>query len=184
MILDNLIAQGKAQPMLVVMPLGYGIPGFAERKTTTAFTDKPLVRKNYQLFRNGLFQEVMPYVEKHYRVDGKRALAGLSMGGMETLFIGLNAPEKFQEIGAFSSGGFFDKPEETFPHLDADRVNKLVPFYLSCGVDDGLIQPNRELGAWLKEKGVKPLEVETPGRHAWMVWRRNLIDFASAIFKR
>src|SRR5581483_11628298 len=106
-ILDNLIAQGKARPMLMVMPLGYGAPeiltlGFA------AFRDRSLIEKNFDRFREALLTEVIPQVEESYRVltDRKsRAIAGLSMGGAESLYTGLNNLNRFAWVGAFSSGG-------------------------------------------------------------------------------
>ena len=182
-VLDNLISQGRAKPMIVVMTLGYGVANFASHAEADPFNDKARVKQSYERYREGLFDEVMPYVEAHYRVNGQRAIAGLSMGGMETLFVGLNAAERFQAIGAFSSGGYFDVPEAVFSTLSVNRVNQTRPFYLACGVDDWLIDQNREIARWLKAQGVQVELLETPGRHTWMVWRRNLIEFASAIFK-
>src|SRR5262249_29131930 len=106
-ILDNLIAQRKAKPMLVVMPLGYGAPAIAPR-TGPALRDPNLGQRNYDRFRNALLTEVLPEVEKTYRVAtdrSSRAIAGLSMGGAESLFVGLNALDRFAWVGAFSSGG-------------------------------------------------------------------------------
>src|SRR5437868_5689923 len=103
-IIDNLIAQGKAKPMILVMPLGYGAPeivsyGFG------AFRDRDLVHRNFQQFSEALLGEVVPRVEKAYRVStdrNSRAIAGLSMGGAESLYTGLNALDQFAWIGAFS----------------------------------------------------------------------------------
>ena len=105
-ILDNLIAQGKAKPMLVVMPLGYGAPEIVQ--PGAGLRDPNLRQRNYDKFRDALLGEVIPQVEKQYRVSkdrNARAIAGLSMGGAESLFVGLNAVDKFAWIGAFSSGG-------------------------------------------------------------------------------
>ncbi len=104
-ILDNLIAQGKAKPMIVVMTLGYGTPEIVSRNRQG--NNRALSGKNYELFRDSLFSEVMPQVEKEYRVRAdrlSRAITGLSMGGGESEFIGLNALDRFAWIGAFSAG--------------------------------------------------------------------------------
>src|SRR5262249_50441704 len=95
-ILDNLILQGKAKPMLVVMPLGYGAPEIVSRGVGS-FRDADLRRRNYDRFRDALFTEVMPEVERTYRAAkdrSARAIAGLSMGGAESLYTGLNALDR------------------------------------------------------------------------------------------
>src|ERR1700746_340763 len=104
-ILDNLIAQGKAKPMLIVMPLGYGEPKILE-PNSGAFRDRALTDRNFDKFREALLTEVIPRVESEYRVDknrNARAIAGLSMCGSASLFTGLNTLDKFAWIGAFSS---------------------------------------------------------------------------------
>ncbi len=105
-ILDNLIAQGKAKAMVMVMPLGYGAPEIVV-PGPRAFAPE-LRKKNYDRFIQALFTEVMPQVEAAYRVSkdrNSRAIAGLSMGGAESLLTGLNNLDKFAWVGAFSSGG-------------------------------------------------------------------------------
>lgn len=185
-ILDNLIAQGKAKPMIVVMTLGYGIPGFAS-PNGSGFNQPGRVRENYTKFTAALLKEVIPAVESTYRASAKRedrAIAGLSMGGAESLFTGLGNLDTFSAVGAFSSGGLpANKPEELFPNLDPKKVNTLKHFFMACGTDDGLIGFQRGFTGWLKEKGVKVQTKETPGGHVWMLWRRNLAEFASMIFK-
>lgn len=185
-IMDNLIAQGKTKPMLIVMTLGYGVPNFATPQQG-GFRDADIVRHNYERFRDALLQEVIPAVESEYRVKpGKanRAIAGLSMGGAETLFVGLNNLDKFSYVGAFSSGGLRDSLDQSFPGFDAAKANReLKLLWVSCGTDDGLIRFNRDLVTWLKGKGAHVQQVETPGRHAWMVWRRNLIGFSQELFR-
>src|SRR5689334_19823810 len=116
-ILDNLIAQGKAKPMLIVMPLGYGAPEIVSRGGPT-LRDASARDRNYSRFRDALFTEVIPQVEKSYRVSkdrNARAIAGLSMGGAESLYTGLNAVDRFAWIGAFSSGGLSEDFDATFP---------------------------------------------------------------------
>ena len=185
-ILDNLIAQGKVQPMLVVMPLGYGVPNFAG-PNSSGFSDRNRVRQNYEKFREGLLTEVIPQVESSYRVSKNRkdrAIAGLSMGGAETLFVGLNNLDKFSYVGAFSSGGLSEDFPDIFPGLTGKKVNSaLKELYVACGTEDGLITFNRKLVIWLKTQDVKVDQVETPGRHTWMVWRRDLVEFTQRLFK-
>ena len=94
------------------------------------------------------------------------------MGGAESLLTGLNAPDTFAWIGAFSSGGIPDDFASDFPGLDANANQQLRLLWIACGTEDGLITPNRNLRTWLKSKGVKTTEIETPGAHTWMVWRR------------
>lgn len=185
-ILDNLIAAGKAKPMVIVMPLGYGVPGFAS-PGSRAFGDRSLVRRNYENYRDALFNEIMPAVAKEYRVSTARtdtAIAGLSMGGAESLFIGLNNLDRFAWIGSFSAGGLGDDFGSEFPGLSGARANKsLKMLYVACGTSDGLIAFNRHLVEWLNSKKIDNSAIETPGRHAWMVWRRNLMAVAERLFK-
>jgi enterochelin esterase-like enzyme len=128
----------------------------------------------------------MPQVETEYRVTkdrNSRAIAGLSMGGSESLLTGLNHLDKFSWIGAFSSGGIPDSFDKDFPSLDAKANQQLHLLWMACGTEDRLITINRNLREWLKAKGVKVTEIETPGMHTWMVWRRNLAEFAPLLFR-
>lgn len=184
-ILDNLIAQGKAKPMLVVMPLGYGAPEVVSRSGPPVH-DPALWRKNLNQFRDALFAEVIPQVEKSYRAAkdrNARAIAGLSMGGAESLYTGLNALDQFAWIGAFSSGGLSSDFGGAFPNLHAKGDAPLRLLWIACGADDQLIGVNRKLHEWLTAKGVQHTNVETPGAHTWMVWRRNLASFAPLLFQ-
>ena len=183
-ILDNLIAQGKAKPMIVVMPLGYGTMDFL-RLAWDAWNHTELRDANFRKFTDALLTEVMPRVEGEYRVTkdrNARAIAGLSMGGSESLLTGLNHLDKFSWIGAFSSGGIPDDFEKDFPSLDAKANQQLHLLWIACGTEDHLIAVNRNLREWLKTKGVNHADIETPGMHTWMVWRRNLAEFAQLIF--
>lgn len=183
-ILDNLIAAGKARPMLVVMTLGYGAPEFVSRGFG-AFRDLALRQRNYDRYRDALFTEVMPFIEGNYKVGADRearAIAGLSMGGAESLYVGLNALDRFAWVGAFSSGGVPEDFDATFPGLDAKANEKLRLLWIACGTDDRLIDLNRKLHGWLDAKGVKHTMVETSGAHTWMVWRRNLATLMPLLF--
>ena len=183
-ILDNLIARGKATPMLVVMPLGYGAPEIVSRINPPR-RDPNVRRRNFVKFHEALLTEMMPQVEKDYRVSkdrNSRAIAGLSMGGAESLYTGLNALDRFSWIGAFSSGGLADDFDKEFPGLDAKANARLHLLWIACGTEDQLIVNNRKFRGWLKTKGVEHTGVETQGAHTWMVWRRYLADFAPLLF--
>lgn len=184
-ILDNLIAEGKAKPMLVVMPLGYGAPEVVSR-SAPGFRDASVRDRNYNRFRDALLSEVIPEVERSYRVSSdraNRAITGLSMGGAESLFVGLNALDKFAWIGSFSGGGITNDFDATFPALNSGANTRIKLLWIACGTEDGLIQTNRKLKDWLKTKGVEHTSVETPGAHTWMVWRRNLAAFTPLLFR-
>ena len=184
-ILDNVIAQGKAKPMIVVMPLGYGAPeilklGFG------GFRNNELRDRNSAKFREALLTEVLPQVEANYAVAKdreSRAIAGLSMGGAESLLTGLNSLNQFAWIGAFSSGGLPEEFDKDFPALDSQADQQLHLLWIACGTDDRLIDLHRKLRAWLASKGVRHVDIETPGAHTWMVWRRNLASFTSLLFR-
>ena len=112
-ILDNLIAEGKAVPMIVVMPLGYGAPEILARTPVfgAAFRDADLRQRNLEKFRDSLFQEVIPAVQRDYHVHDdrqSRAIAGLSMGGGESLQVGLNHLNRFAWVGPFSGAAGYD----------------------------------------------------------------------------
>ena len=183
-ILDNLIAQGKAKPMLIVMPLGYGAPEILQGGGG-AWNQPKLRRKNSEKFRDVLLQEVVPMVESNYRVKSdreSRAIAGLSMGGAETLLVGLNNLDRFAYLGAFSSGGASHEYGKAYPGLDANAGAKLKLLWMSCGKDDHLLEADEKLRDWLAGKGIHVEWVETPGAHWWPVWRRNLSDFLPQLF--
>jgi enterochelin esterase-like enzyme len=184
-ILDNLIAQGKAKPMLVVMPLGYGAPEVLQ-PNSGVFRDRSLTDRNFDKFREALITEVIPRVETEYSVikdRNSRAIAGLSMGGSESLLTGLNNLDKFGWIGAFSSGGITEEFDEEFPAVNSKSTENLHLLWIACGTDDRLIDINRKVRAWLASKNIKHVDIETPGYHTWMVWRRNLTEFSSLLFR-
>jgi enterochelin esterase family protein len=184
-ILDNLIAQGKAKPMIVVMPLGYGAPEVLA-PNSGVFRDRAITQRNFDKFREALLAEVMPRVEAAYLVAkdrNSRAIAGLSMGGAESLLTGLNTLDKFAWIGAFSSGGISEEFDKEFPALDSKSAQQLRLLWIACGTDDHLIEINRKLRAWLASKGIPHADIETPGLHTWLVWRRNLTEFSSLLFR-
>jgi enterochelin esterase family protein len=184
-ILDNLIARGQAKPMVVVMPLGYGndevlAAGWSKARTPQVKHDSD--RK----FGDALLNEVMPQAEKAYRVSPDRAahaIAGLSMGGRQSLVIGLNALDRFAWISAFSSGEVDSAFASIYPAVGVNTNARLRLLWISCGRDDGLLQFNQNLADWLDAQGVRHTWVVTPGAHSWLVWRRNLATLVPLLFQ-
>jgi enterochelin esterase-like enzyme len=183
-ILDNLLAQGKIKPMVVVMPLGYGDMSFVENGFDI-WRDPVPVEHNTQLFMRMLTEEIMPFVESGYHISrdrGGRAIAGLSMGGLESLDTGLHNTDKFAWIGGFSSAVHNLDYEHQLAALDAKTAD-LKLLWIACGTEDGLIDANRKFIDFLKAKGMPVTQVETPGLHVSLVWRDNLIHFAPLLFQ-
>ena len=195
-ILDNLIEQGKAVPMLVVMPNGNPNQYAA---STLQIPVKQDVRQYASGFDNysSLVADILPYVESHYNVIKNRtgrAVAGLSMGGGQSFYIGLRNIDVFSNIGIFSSGllggsgagqAAFD-PEAQMPGLISNpaKYNKLDLFYISCGEQDNRIGGTKEFVDQLNALGYKNVFYETyPGGHEWKVWRRNLSAFVQKVFQ-
>ncbi len=187
-ILDNLIAEGKALPMIVVMPQGHALQGAGVG---------PLVRipgetgMFSERFPKDLLGDVIPLVERNYRVIADadhRAIAGLSMGGGQALSIGLENLDLFHWILGFSSavGGAFLNMERTLEKFLADPPaanRKLKLLWVSCGKQDFLYKSNREFAETLKSRGIKLTYKETEGTHVWSVWRHNLYETAQMLFK-
>jgi enterochelin esterase-like enzyme len=184
LIFDNLLAQGKIKPMVVVMPLGYGDMSFIHQ--FHVWEDPAAIDRNTDLFTKALLSEVLPRVEADYHVskdrDG-RAITGLSMGGLESLEIGLSHPDLFAWVGGFSSAVHNLEYTEKLASLDPKTAN-LHLLWVSCGTEDSLIDPNRKFVDFLKSKNMPVQQVETPGYHTWMVWRDNLIHFAPLLFQQ
>lgn len=182
LILDNLLAKGEIKPMTVVMPLGYGVS--IDTLRTGIPRDMNIWKSNATKFGETLLTEVLPMAEKNYNIEknrDKRAITGLSMGGAEALLVGLNHLDQFAYVGAFSAGGGGNNPAETFPNLSEKDNDRLKLLWMACGTEDRLIEGNRKLAAWLKEKNVRHVWVETPGAHTWLVWRRYLTDFTKQL---
>jgi enterochelin esterase-like enzyme len=183
LILDNLIAEKKAKPMLVVMADGnFGTGGLA------GFNENVL-----RIFENELKQSIIPFVEKNYRAetDAKnRALAGLSMGGLQTLYAGIKNTNMFSYLGVFSSGWFANRPELANPQYDFMKANaaiinnNLKSFWVSMGGKEDIAYNNcKIMMAKFDELGIKYTYSEYPGGHTWPVWRNNLYNFSQILFK-
>lgn len=182
-ILDHLIDEGKAKPMIVVMPTGYG---GAEILEPNAYWNDALRARNFERFKESIFSEVMPRVARDFNVLTNRdstALAGLSMGAAQSAIIGLNNLDRFGWIGMFSSGGLRENFSQEFPDLNSSVNSRLHLLWVSCGKDDGLLSINQGFNKWLMAEDIRHTYVETPGSHTWMVWRRNLAAFAPLLFR-
>ena len=183
LILDNLIAENKAKPMLVVMMDGNvgsgGLAGFGEQSLRT--------------FENELKQSVVSFVEKNYRAEPNaknRALAGLSLGGLQTLYAGIKNTPMFSYLGVFSSGWFANQPALTDPQYAfmknnvLEINNNLKSLWVSMGGKEDIAYNNCKIMlAKFDEMGIKYTYSEYPGGHAWPVWRNNLYNFAQVLFK-
>jgi enterochelin esterase-like enzyme len=184
LILDNLIAEGKAQPMVVVMPLGYGDLHYVT--TVEARRDPKAVAEHYRRFQQALLTEVLPQVEATYHVARDRehrAIAGLSMGGQESLTIGLTNPDKFAWVLGLSAASAGLPGDPALAGI-TPATAKLKLLWVSCGTEDALSEPNRKLVEWLKGKDMPVKWVQTPGVHSWIVWQDNLAHFAPLLFQK
>ncbi len=181
-IFDRLIANGK-RPFIAVMPLGYGLSMKELRAGQVRIGDG--FRRNTQGFEKSLLTEVLPRVSRTYKVSNKpneRAIAGLSMGGGETLYTGLRHLDQFAWIGAMSSAPqLMGNVEETLAALSEKDNSRIRLLWIAIGKDDFLLKQNRDLTAWLKSRNIRHTYEETEGAHTWLVWRRYLTTFLNAV---
>jgi enterochelin esterase family protein len=171
--------------MVVVMPLGYGDMSLVENDFGIGRDPVP-VEHNTQLFMSMLTGEIMPMAESAYHISRDREgrpITGLSMGGLEAIDTGLHHTDKFAWIGGFSPAVHNLDYEHQLATLDPKTAN-LKLHWIACGTEDGLIEANRKLIAFLKAKGILVTQVETPGLHVSLVWRDNLIHFAPLLFQK
>jgi len=181
-IVDNLIAQHKAVPMIVVMPNG-------DTDGTWGGGSSP---EGIALLGQELLHDIVPLIEKTYRVaPGRenRAITGLSMGGGQAFTIGLKHLDQFAWVGEFSSGLVSDTEFRLDRHLPGfldypDEVNqKLKLLFLSCGTEDPRFPGQLDLLDVLKQHQIKYVWFPTPGVHEWKVWRHALAEFARRVFQ-
>lgn len=180
-IADNLIADGKAKPMIIVMTDGH-VP--VERDEDEERGDYR-VRTN-RAFESEMMDTVIPFVNEHYRVlpgSANRAITGLSMGGGQSLGVGLNNLDTFDWIGGFSSSTRSTEPVLEKLNADADSANqKIKLLWIAIGKDDFLLEQNHALIQTLKDAGIDHEYRETEGAHRWSVWRRYLADVMPRFF--
>jgi enterochelin esterase-like enzyme len=189
-ILDNLIADRKAAPMIVVMPNGHidQTPPAIGRAPDTA--GPPPLRGEFMDFPNEFSTDILPYVESHYRTLNDRphrAIAGLSMGGTQTLNIAFANLDRFSAIGVFSSGilgGNVADWEKSHAALDDAKLKKgLSTVWFSTGSQDFLLANSKSTVEMLKRHGFNVLFHESNGAHSWINWRNYLHEFAPLLFQ-
>jgi enterochelin esterase-like enzyme len=179
-ILNNLINAGEAKPMIAVMPNVRAmnpdsVPGnqFGEASVNA-----------FHNFINDLKNDLMPFIEKEYKVSNERngrAIAGLSMGGMESLHIGVRMPETFGYIGAFSAAPGLPLTDAQMTLPDAYKDNTFI--MICCALDDGLLSFSENYNKSLTDNGVKTTYYTLKtGGHSFTVWKNGLYNFAKRIF--
>jgi enterochelin esterase family protein len=185
-ILDNLLAANKAKPMIVVMPNG-SMP----MNLTPGSNMNQAMSDMRTRFSNELLNDVMPTVEKTYRTltnRENRAIAGLSMGGFQTLDVTLSHPELFNYVGVFSSGFFgntIDEADTKYAKaLQDPSFNKSKKvFWIEIGKDDFVMDANKKTIALLDKHKIKYQYKETDGGHTWVNWRQYLHEYAPLLFQ-
>lgn len=195
-IMDNLIAAGKAEPMLVVMPNGNPSQHAAQTLMIPEKTIKTKYNSNFDNYTS-LTSDIIPFIEKNYNVIADRehrSVAGLSMGGGQSFYIAFRNVDLFSSVGIFSSGligssaigGAPFNAEEQIPGMLSKPAafNLFDVIYLSCGDQDGRIDGMKDFNDTLRSKGYNGVVWETfEGEHEWKVWRRSLSSYVQKIFK-
>ncbi len=178
-ILDNLIADGRSAPMVIVIPFGYAYPWDFGASGA----------KQQEDFLADLQTELIPFVEANYRVAGDRehrALAGLSRGGSQTLTIGLRHLDLFSRLGVYSASGGSD-PAARFADVAANaaQVNeRLDLFWIGMGTEDGGYENAKKLSQFLTDSSIEHTFREIPGAHTWIVWRKFLNEMAPLLWPK
>jgi enterochelin esterase-like enzyme len=175
-ILDNLYAEKKLVPMIVVMPNGFAAP--RDPQSTLNPSNLPAMEEH-------LLKDIIPFIEAHYQVRAgreHRAMAGLSMGGAQTLHIGLKHPDQFAWLGGFSAS-----PRLTLANFklmtNPEAAKKFRLLWISCGDKDRLLDLNRSFHTALDEMKVPHLWQIGSGAHEWPVWKNDLYVFAQMLFR-
>ncbi len=181
-IMDNLYAQKKAEPMIIVMPNGRALPN-----------DKPEgniygaeMQQGFANFEKDLIVDLIPFIEGKYSTytdKNHRAIAGLSMGGGQSLNFGLGNLDKFAYVGGFSSAPNTKAPEQLIPDVAKTKAeNKLL--WMVCGSNDGLMYNSSRLKAFCDKNGVPCTLINYPeGQHDFVVWKYGLYNYSQLIFK-
>ncbi len=180
-ILDNLYANGKIEPMIVVLPNGRAMKD--DRATGNIFDSAKV--QAFATFEKDLLNDLIPFIEKNYpalKNRENRAIAGLSMGGGQTLNFGLGNLDKFAWVGGFSSAPNTKLPQELVP--DAEKAKQLLKLlFISCGDADGLMLYSKRTSEYLTKNNVPHIFYVEPGGHDFKVWRNDLYIFSQLLFK-
>ncbi|MFA9193497.1 alpha/beta hydrolase-fold protein [Flavobacterium sp. FBOR7N2.3] len=180
-ILDNLFAEGKIKPMIVVLPNGRAIKD--DRATGNIMAPDKV--QGFATFERDLLDDLIPFIEKTYPTltdRENRAIAGLSMGGGQSLNFGLGNLDKFAWVGGFSSAPNTKMPEVLVPNPEETK-KKLKLLWISCGDKDGLITYGKRLHDYLLEKNVPHVYYLEPGGHDFKVWKNGLYMLSQFLFK-
>lgn len=181
-IMDNLYAANKAVPMIIVMPNGRALKD--DRAQGNIYG--PEMVKGFEIFERDLIDDLIPYIQSNYSTytdREHRAIAGLSMGGGQSLNFGLGNMDVFAYVGGFSSAPNTKQPEQLIPDVEKTKQeNKLL--WMVCGNKDGLMFNSSRLKAFCDKNGVPCTLIEYPeGYHDFVVWKYGLYNFTQLIFK-
>lgn len=179
-IMDNLYAQKQAEPMIIVMPNGRAL------KDDSATGNVYAKANGFAIFERDLIDDLIPFIQSKYNTytdKEHRAIAGLSMGGGQSLNFGLGNMDLFAYVGGFSSAPNTKQPQELIPDVaKTKQENKLL--WMVCGGQDGLMNNSSRLKAFCDKNGVPCTLIEYPGEgHNFVVWKYGLYNFAQLIFK-
>ena len=195
-IMDNLIAEGKAKPAIVVMPNGNASKQAAPSETFENLDYKPVMTNMLPAYKNGAYEEsfgeIIKYIDAAFRTipdKEHRAVAGLSMGGFHSLYIALTYPTSFDYVGLFSAGlpsdfnalngDLYDKTDDKLMRLKSEGYKR---FWIACGKDDFLYQANRSFCKHLDSIGFEYVYHESERGHLWANWRQYLLLFVPMLF--
>jgi enterochelin esterase-like enzyme len=180
-ILDNLYADNRLEPMIVVMPNGRAMED--DRNVGNPFDSERI--QAFSDFEQDLLNDLIPFIEENYPVYNdreNRALAGLSMGGGQSLNFGLGNIDHFAWIGGFSSAPNTSEPEELLPNPQ-EAKDHVTLLWLSCGDEDNLIHVTQRTHDYLSEHDVPHVYHIQPGGHDFNVWKNDLYNFSQLLFK-
>jgi len=180
-IMDNLYAKGKAKPMIIVMPNGRALPNDKPEGNIYG----PEMVKGFEIFERDLIDDLIPFIQGKYSTytdQAHRAIAGLSMGGGQSLNFGLGNLDKFAYVGGFSSAPNTKQPEQLIPDMVAmKKANKLL--WMVCGSKDGLMFNSSRLKAFCDKNEIPCTLIQYPdGQHDFVVWKYGLYNFSQFIF--
>lgn len=181
-ILDNLYADKKLVPMIVVLPNGRAM---TDDRATGNVMAKDKVEA-FTRFERDLLDDLIPYIEKNFAAANnrtQRAIAGLSMGGGQALNFGLANLDKFAWIGGFSSAPNTRQPEELIKDSKAAK-QKIHLLWISCGTEDSLLPISERTDKFLREQNIPHIYYTAPGKHDFAIWKKDLFHFAPLLFKK
>nr|WP_068890050.1 alpha/beta hydrolase-fold protein [Pedobacter panaciterrae] len=180
-IMDNLYANKKAEPMIIVLPNGRAM---ADDRATGNIMAPDKVQA-FARFEDDLLKDLIPYVQQHYSAykdREHRAIAGLSMGGGQSLNFGLGNLDIFAWIGGFSSAPNTKQPTELIPNPKTTH-KQLKLLWISCGTEDNLMSITSRTVDYLKENKIPHVFLKEPGGHDFKVWKNDLYHFSQLVFK-